>query len=385
MISPMNNNQKLDLIIQAILKVSPLGYPKVGGVKLILTTENKLNQFSKLEILRILEPLAQKEVIKIPEINYHSSRTRSHGKIIARYEEQNGKEIRVLIPKEEHAIVNDYLPKDTIILSLCETFTTWHDSYVRQKKIKEYSDKLSDLSPTNLAKVCSFFTEVDEEFQLKEEPIVRLPFEPTTYPKHNTSLTRENADDNYNKYVKPRLDALNYLVKIEVIKEYDVDTINKLHAKYEQANYLHITLNTYNYENFKSAVQNFTLPRHQTTEEKIDVENNMTKSKLKKAKTTKLKTKKLKVTFNDNTREVLINGRRLAKPDLDSTNDRFMEYIIQHPNKLISRKDIEENIGNLGKKTLHKIVQNLKFTGRHKAFFSISKNNIRFNNPLTLP
>lgn len=90
-----------------------------------------------------------------------------------------------------------------------------------------------------------------------------------------------------------------------------------------------------------------------------------------------------RITYSEKTREIIINNFLLANPDFDSENERVFTYIYKSPNKRISLKELQQNTGKLGK-TLHKIVENLGFTGNiRKAFFDVSKTGIRFRNPVT--
>jgi len=90
-----------------------------------------------------------------------------------------------------------------------------------------------------------------------------------------------------------------------------------------------------------------------------------------------------KITYSEKTREIIINNFLLANPDFDSENERVFTYIYKNPNKKISLEELQQNTGRLGK-TLHKIVENLGFTGNfRKAFFDVSKTGIRFRNPIT--
>ena len=84
-------------------------------------------------------------------------------------------------------------------------------------------------------------------------------------------------------------------------------------------------------------------------------------------------------------REILINGFLLTRLDFDSENDNVFKHLYEHPNQTISVAELEKRLGGTPlKKSLHKIVENLGFVREIKrAFFDISKDSIRFRNPLT--
>lgn len=93
------------------------------------------------------------------------------------------------------------------------------------------------------------------------------------------------------------------------------------------------------------------------------------------------------IKYSEKTREILVNGFFLAKPDFNRENEIVFTYIYSHPNERISRERIEktgkENDVEI-KKPLSKIIENLGFAGNlQKAFFSVSNKGILFRNPVT--
>jgi len=92
----------------------------------------------------------------------------------------------------------------------------------------------------------------------------------------------------------------------------------------------------------------------------------------------------LKITYTSS-RQVMLNGVfQLAKPTLNGTNDLVFNHLYQNPGKSFSKQQLETAIGQRISKTLHKVVENLGFKGDlAKAFFSVSKNDIVFRNPIT--
>ena len=84
-------------------------------------------------------------------------------------------------------------------------------------------------------------------------------------------------------------------------------------------------------------------------------------------------------------RQIVLNGVfQIAKPNLNSTNDLVFSHLYANPGKTFSRQQLEEATGEKFTKTLHKIVENLGFKGDlAKAFFTTSKNDIVFRNPIS--
>lgn len=91
-----------------------------------------------------------------------------------------------------------------------------------------------------------------------------------------------------------------------------------------------------------------------------------------------------KITYNEKTREIIINDLfLLSKPDFDSENEKFFSYIYKNPNKKILLKDLKNEIGEPLKKNVHNILNDLGFKGTFlKAFFSVSKTAIIFRNTI---
>jgi hypothetical protein len=91
-----------------------------------------------------------------------------------------------------------------------------------------------------------------------------------------------------------------------------------------------------------------------------------------------------RVSYSEQSREILINGFLLAKPDFGLENEMVFGYIYQHPNERLSKAQIEQDLNISIGKSFHKIVENLGFKGDlRKTFFDISKTYIRFRNPVT--
>ena len=92
----------------------------------------------------------------------------------------------------------------------------------------------------------------------------------------------------------------------------------------------------------------------------------------------------LTVTYTSS-RQVVLNGfLQLANPNLNGVNDLVFSYLFQNPGKSVTKKQLEKIIDKKITKTLHKIIENLGFKGDlAKAFFSVSKNDILFRNPIT--
>jgi len=92
----------------------------------------------------------------------------------------------------------------------------------------------------------------------------------------------------------------------------------------------------------------------------------------------------LTITYTSS-RQVMLNSVfQLAKPSLNGTNDLVFGHLYKNAGKSFSKRQLETAIGQKITKTLHKIVENLGFKGDlARAFFSVSKNDIVFRNPIS--
>jgi hypothetical protein len=92
----------------------------------------------------------------------------------------------------------------------------------------------------------------------------------------------------------------------------------------------------------------------------------------------------LQITYTKSRQVLLNNMFQLAQPTFNGENDQVFSFLIQNPNKSFTKKQLEETLNIKITKPFHKIVENLGFKGDLvRIFFSISKNNISFNNPVS--
>lgn len=82
--------------------------------------------------------------------------------------------------------------------------------------------------------------------------------------------------------------------------------------------------------------------------------------------------------------EIFLNNFLFGKVQFNGENETVFSYLFKHPNKRITKAEFKEKAGYSVGKPLHKIVDNLGFTGNlRKAFFIVSEQAILFRNPLT--
>jgi len=84
-------------------------------------------------------------------------------------------------------------------------------------------------------------------------------------------------------------------------------------------------------------------------------------------------------------REIFINGERHDyKPQSGGENHKVLQYLVDNPNKEISKEEINSKLGKSVGKDFSKIVDNFNLNSKYrKAFFpSTTKNSIVFRNPV---
>mgnify|MGYP001616287998 CR=1 FL=1 len=91
-----------------------------------------------------------------------------------------------------------------------------------------------------------------------------------------------------------------------------------------------------------------------------------------------------KIGYSEQSREILINNFLLKKLRSFSDNDAIFAYLYENANKVVSVKDIKAGTKLTSIKDLNKFLENIGFTGElRKVFFKVSKDQVRFNNPVT--
>lgn len=91
----------------------------------------------------------------------------------------------------------------------------------------------------------------------------------------------------------------------------------------------------------------------------------------------------LRVTYRD--RKVRVNEIVIAEPRFESENDLFIQFIINNPNKKISKSEFEKFKGQKMTKKFEQIIKDLHFNKKIKKLFfpNISLLAIEFRNPIT--
>lgn len=92
-----------------------------------------------------------------------------------------------------------------------------------------------------------------------------------------------------------------------------------------------------------------------------------------------------RVTLDVHTREIRVNNTLIARPNEDSKNFNFFEYVFERPNGTILVKDVEFATDMSLASSIQDILRDLGFKGNtRKVFFPVAtKEKVRFMNPIT--
>ena len=92
-----------------------------------------------------------------------------------------------------------------------------------------------------------------------------------------------------------------------------------------------------------------------------------------------------KISFSTHTREIKLNNMLLSRPNSDSKNLNFFEYVYAHQNELVNVKDIEKETAYGISGNIQDILRDLGFIGdRRKVFFpTATKDKVLFMNPIS--
>ncbi len=91
-----------------------------------------------------------------------------------------------------------------------------------------------------------------------------------------------------------------------------------------------------------------------------------------------------KVSYSEQSRKIMINNFLIKRLRSFGDNDAIFSYLYKNPKQDKTDKDIRTATGLDTIKDLNKFIENIGFKGDlRKVFFKVSKDKIRFNNPIT--
>lgn len=354
----MDEQEKFDLIINAIQDARK---GQTGPIiELPIDLNHKLHGISSYAIRDILErSLNQKGVLGV--LDPYRNATSSGPKIPS----MGG---HVSSASGESKTLLDTPKKPHLRILIHEGFDNWYEGYVLSKQ-----DDLGSLSLLNLAKIYCTVLDIDEKLQVNPSPTVKIDL---SFRNRSFGL-----GENFNSY-EYRNDALNYLRNKGVINGF------KIHSS-EYGSSVDVAVNLSRFREFRPKVAKL----HQAKEKALEdeaFEQTLKESRQPSGNGNPAPQDSdivYEVRYADQERTITVNGFPLAKPNFDSENDNVFNYLFRNPNRKIGREELEKEClgGSPLRKDLHKIVENLGFTGSlRKLFFEVSKASIHFRNPIRI-
>lgn len=247
-------------------------------------------------------------------------------------------------------------------LKLLPTFDDYFAEIQEEPEYQKFSGRKPSVKPKKrgkptrkaLEKVWNLLQEIEEKRNLSaaDEPIVI----------NQTPYGDEIKD--YDKLRDERSSILNKLISLGAIENLEEQVEGALYSwKFQLTEKFDDVYDDY-HEQYVEAAKEYK-SSHQSEQE--DAENPV-----------------YKISYSEQTREIVINGFLFKKLRSFSENDAVFAYLYKNPNEEKTDEDVKAKTGYKTLKDFNKFVENIGFKGAYrKVFFKVSKNKIRFNNPIT--
>lgn len=338
----MTHQEKLDLIIQEIIKERPQA---IGGVHIIIkiTKDNKLINIGRTEILRLLETISSSNPnsIEILQANYPSNELNKTIQSIT-IDPKTKKEI---LGKPQKISSKTY--SNLIFIHLLPNFDNWYSVYIFEK-----NQKLEDLDQLQIENILNTVLDIDQQLKIKPATMVTIKINlECRFP-----ILKEKFDSLSHRleYWK---EAVNFLKRKDVITD-----IKPNYSEYDD-NTLNVLLNISEFQEFKIEIEN--------------VYEKMSNGDHPDNKIIYI------ITYNEMTGEIRINDKVIKKTNFDSITDNLFTYLNINPNRKITLNELQEATGKTIN-NLPKAIENAGFTGnRLRAFFRVSSGVIYFKPQIT--
>jgi len=317
----MNPQEKTSLVVQTIF--DELKGQQSGHLQLTIANNDSLNgKIFKTELEDILNNLQCKE------------------------------HILEVLPNQPNKKIKDY----DFVIHVSPTFQNWYSAYLLAK-----GRRLTDLDDPLIENIYHLTLDIASELQIHSTPDIAVLQESA---KKFELLNDFEAVSTSSEKRKHRLGSIDFLESIDIIsirevRVYGVDGTDDDDVK--------IRVNVVKFEKFKKEIEIIYSERLNKKRLPLNLKDNV--------KTTPTEAQKSSIaepyshvekplywiTFPASNDILLNNLVVLAKPNLDKENGNIFGYLIDHPNKTISKKEIEDHIGkNIGKdfhKDLRKILK----------------------------
>lgn len=332
-----------------------------------MTYEEKLQKIvSRLKEERDLSRKGHKTEVVFDDVSFTKIRIREICKILLKLQDDEHA-IKIVdafqpietVPTEKLTAPpsddDDYAGVEIIMVELDEIFDEWYKKYLlEQEAVKPSTESLEGYSSSAYEKLWSILEEIEEKriITSSKEPIkIRTHFDVTGAGLVSNHETRRTI-----------LDKLVSLGAIKSLRE-----VNFNHW------YFQFYIDTRYKEIFEEVESKY---KHKPIE--TSVEKDIVKPVAQNDSVI------YEIKYSEKTRMILLNNLLLKQPRSFGNNEAIFAYLYKNPNQDKSIEDIKSGTRLDSIKDLNKFVENIGFTGDlRKVFFKVSKNTIRFNNPVT--
>lgn len=255
---------------------------------------------------------------------------------------------------------------DYYALLIRSNFDEYYHNIQKEPDYQEFSgvpilkkkSQIENLSDDNFDNVFEVLARIESELQLSQSEKFTINFV-------DSVRDVENYDSNdINELIENNFRALGYLKNIGVIRYFST-VANSLYAE--------IILNTTLFDDVLMRAKN--RKNHSNKDEMSDPKDNIKIDGNDKVL--------YEIRYSEQSREILVNNFLLKKLHSFSDNDAIFAYLYENANKVVSVKDIKAGTKLTSIKDLNKFLENIGFTGElRKVFFKVSKDQVRFNNPV---
>ncbi|MDD5237344.1 MAG: hypothetical protein PHU96_00070 [Candidatus Omnitrophica bacterium] len=343
----MTEQEKLDLIIQAIIKEREKD-PGNPFISLDLAKKKELPRIPIDEIGVIIDYLRKEKILILHDITYPKATDTGD---ISHY------------ALSQQPCYN---------IEIVEGFDNWYSHYTYAKE-----NTLENLTFPNIVKIYDVTTKINEMIQLSPTPKISIRLDYRIDPS-KIRYPIEAIDD----LEKHRGQALDYLQQNGVI----IDCVFIAREAYgepdEPETSVEVNIDTAKLKEFLpkiTAIYEERCKQQSPASEKPEKDTEILQETIKKPKREVV----YEIKYSENG-EIFLNNFLFATVQFDGENETVFKYLFKHPNKKITKAEFKEKAGYSIGKPLHKIVDNLGFTGNlRKAFFHVSEKAILFRNPLT--
>lgn len=271
----MTYEEKLDLVVKAVLEASKTTRKGVFTITLYLNATNGLDRLPREEINNILLQLQDEKALKVHPLNN-----------------------RLLPPNQQ--------PTHYFLLDIPE-FDNWYGNYLMRQKSKP-----ANLDWLNLLKILDVCSDIDQQIQITRNTTVTIPSFPYPYIGRFLELFPHDNIGTRKSYQQHRWEGAQYLLREGIAREANYDNDDVL----GYGNIV-IRIDPVKFDDFYKAIKEEFEKRKKSFDK--------TEGKTKTIDSTKVK---LKATYNAQKGELDIEGKKV-KLNKDSFRAKLLELLLK--------------------------------------------------------